>query len=206
MKSLLSSSAFLVLNKKLAQALGLKEAILLSDLISKEEYFLQNGMIDGWFFNTEDNIQQDTTLTPYQQRKALKTLKNKQILEIKRMGIPAKQFFKINEEQVIKFLNNKTLKKSTTNNKNKTIKTNNKLFKKPTVEEIEIYCKERNNKVNSSAFFDFYESKGWKVGKNSMKDWKASVRTWERREQKPTYKTSKIESQINEYLKGKELL
>jgi len=206
MKSLLSSTAFLVLNKKLAQSLGLKEAVLLSDLISKEEYFLQNGMTDGWFFNTEANIQQDTTLTPYQQRKALKTLKNKQILEIKRMGVPAKQFFKINEEQVIKFLDNKLLIKSTTINKNKTIKTINKYFKRPTVEEVEFYCKKRNNKIDSSAFVDFYESKGWKVGKTNMKDWKASVRTWERREQKAPVKTSKLDSQINEYLKGKELL
>ena len=54
-----------------------------------------------------------------------------------------------------------------------------KSFKKPTVEEIETYCRERNNSVNPNEFYDFYESKGWYVGKNKMKDWKASVRTWE---------------------------
>lgn len=52
-------------------------------------------------------------------------------------------------------------------------------FKKPTIEEIKSYCKERNNNVNGDKFYDFYESKGWKIGKNSMKDWKACVRTWE---------------------------
>ncbi len=53
-------------------------------------------------------------------------------------------------------------------------------FVKPKVEEIEVYCKERNNSVDAQQFFDYYESKGWKVGKSPMKDWKSAVRTWER--------------------------
>ena len=57
-------------------------------------------------------------------------------------------------------------------------------FIKPTVEEIEEYCKERNNGINANAFYDFYESKNWYVGKNKMKDWKACVRTWEQRQPK----------------------
>jgi hypothetical protein len=52
-------------------------------------------------------------------------------------------------------------------------------FKPPTVEEVAEYCKERNNKVDVFDFVNFYESKGWMVGKNKMKDWKASVRHWE---------------------------
>ena len=95
MKQLLSSSAFIVLNKELARQIGLKEAVLLADLISKEEYFISKGMQDGWFFNTEANIQEDTTLTPFQQRKCLKVLKKYDIIQVKRKGIPAKQYFKI---------------------------------------------------------------------------------------------------------------
>ena len=56
-----------------------------------------------------------------------------------------------------------------------------KRFKKPTLEEIQDYCKERNNNIDAQSFIDFYESKGWKVGNQSMKDWKACIRTWERR-------------------------
>ena len=52
-------------------------------------------------------------------------------------------------------------------------------FKKPTLEEVESYCKERKNNVDPERFIDFYESKGWKVGKTPMKDWKACIRTWE---------------------------
>lgn len=53
-------------------------------------------------------------------------------------------------------------------------------FVKPTIIDIKEYCKERKNNVDAETFFDFYESNGWKVGKNSMKNWKASVRTWEK--------------------------
>ena len=59
-------------------------------------------------------------------------------------------------------------------------KSNNKSFVKPTVDEVRAYCIERNNTVDAESFIDFYESKGWMVGKNKMKDWKAAVRTWEK--------------------------
>ena len=55
-----------------------------------------------------------------------------------------------------------------------------KVFTKPTVEEVKAYCVERKNNVNADKFIDFYESKGWLIGKNPMKDWKACVRTWEK--------------------------
>jgi len=206
MKHLLSSSAFIVLNKELARQVGLKEAILLADLISKEEYFIANGMTDGWFFNTEANIEKDTTLTPYQQRKCLKTLKISLVLETKRKGIPAKQYFKINEQQVIKLLNNLSATNLTSINKNKEIRLINKYFTIPTISEVENYCIERKNTIDAESFINFYDSKGWMVGKNKMKDWRACVRTWEMREKKKPIKTSKIDSQINEYLKGKEYL
>ena len=206
MKHLLSSTAFLVLNKELARQIGLKEAVLLADLISKEEYFIANGMTDGWFFNTEDNIEKDTTLNPYLQRKCIKILKEKQFIQVKRKGIPAKQYFKINEEQVLQNLNNLSFKNSITINKNKEIKIINKYFVKPKINEIEVYCLERNNNIDFEAFYDFYESKDWKIGKNKMKDWKAAVRTWERRDKKKPQTMSKIDSQLNEYLKGKEYL
>lgn len=53
-------------------------------------------------------------------------------------------------------------------------------FRIPSLEEVRAYCKERNNSVDPAQFIDFYTSKGWKIGKNAMKDWRAAVRTWER--------------------------
>lgn len=57
-----------------------------------------------------------------------------------------------------------------------------KKFKKPTLEEVETYCRERNNNIDAQHFIDFYDSKDWMIGKNKMKDWKACVRTWEAKE------------------------
>ena len=53
-------------------------------------------------------------------------------------------------------------------------------FKIPTVIEIKEYCTERKNNVDAETFCDFYESKGWQIGKEKMKSWKACVRTWEK--------------------------
>ena len=52
-------------------------------------------------------------------------------------------------------------------------------FTPPSVEQVTEYCKERNNNVDPQSFVDFYTAKGWMVGKNKMRDWKAAVRTWE---------------------------
>lgn len=80
----------------------------------------------------------------------------------------------------------------------KSTTTKRKRFEKPTLSEIEQYCIERNNNVNAAHFYDYYESNGWKVGKNSMKDWKAAVRTWERSEyRKPNSKKNSKEDAIN---------
>lgn len=53
-------------------------------------------------------------------------------------------------------------------------------FQRPTLAEVTAYCKERNSTVDPEAFVSYYESNGWRVGKNPMKDWKAAVRNWER--------------------------
>jgi hypothetical protein len=73
----------------------------------------------------------------------------------------------------------------TTNNNDNKEKNDNNTFKPPTANDVKSYCLERNNFVNAETFIDFYESKGWMVGKNKMKDWKACVRTWEKTNTKP---------------------
>src|ERR1035437_6695753 len=60
-------------------------------------------------------------------------------------------------------------------------KISNSKAKPRSIEEVTAYCEERNKGINAEAFWDFYESKGWKVGNQAMKDWKAAVRTWEKR-------------------------
>ena len=57
-----------------------------------------------------------------------------------------------------------------------------KRFTPPSVEEVKAYCEGRRNGINAEAFIDYYASRGWKLGKETMKDWKACVRTWEHRQ------------------------
>ena len=68
-------------------------------------------------------------------------------------------------------------------NKDKTIKDESAhSFLKPTIEEIEYYCIGRHSPIDAELFYDYYESIGWIVGKSPIKDWKATIRTWEKRE------------------------
>ena len=75
-------------------------------------------------------------------------------------------------------------------------------FIPPTVDEVKTYCTERNNKIDAQTFIDFYESKGWMIGANKMKDWKAAIRTWEKRhnnDKAPVKKTQQHEFKQNDY-------
>lgn len=67
-------------------------------------------------------------------------------------------------------------------NNNSLYKKSSSRFQKPSLDEIRQYCISRGNKVDPEQFFNFYESKGWIIGKSPMKDWRAAVRTWEKRE------------------------
>ena len=53
-------------------------------------------------------------------------------------------------------------------------------FKAPTVDEVQEYCAERGNNIDAQHFIDYYSARGWMLGKNHIKDWKACIRTWER--------------------------
>mgnify|MGYP003121127577 CR=1 FL=1 len=220
MKHLLSSTAFIVLNKELARQVGLKEAVLLADLISKEEYFIANGITDGWFFNTAKNIEQDTCLTTHQQSRAIKRLEDLGILETKVVGIPAKKHFKIIENKLLSYFNTsfkesdkQVFEKGKTINKNKEIIiTNNTIFKRRDTFVLDVMSFDYDksilegfidywtepNKSNTKMKFEL--NKTWKT-KLRLKTWSNNQKKWD----KPK-SMSKIDSQINEYLKGKEYL
>ena len=79
-------------------------------------------------------------------------------------------------------------------------------FVKPTLDEVKAYCDERLNNIDPQQFIDFYESNGWRVGSNPMKDWKAAIRTWEARRKNepknpstPRRRESPLESAMRAY-------
>ena len=76
-------------------------------------------------------------------------------------------------------------------------------FQKPSLDDIRAYCISRSNQVDPEQFFNFYESKGWVVGKTPMKDWRAAVRTWEKREKEvaPRKRENRRESVLEHNLR-----
>lgn len=74
-------------------------------------------------------------------------------------------------------------------------------FQKPSLDDIRAYCISRANNVDPEQFFNFYESKGWMVGKTPMKDWRAAVRTWEKRDTPRVKKSSRQESVLEHNLR-----
>lgn len=92
------------------------------------------------------------------------------------------------------------------NNKKKEISSDiskKKNFQKPILEEIKTYCLERKNNIDPEKWLDYYESNGWKVGKNPMKDWKAVIRNWERNSNsgnKSENHSNSLEDNLNQIL------
>lgn len=91
---------------------------------------------------------------------------------------------------------------NTNNNNTLNIKENikRKNFVKPTLEELKEYCIESSLSIDCQYFYDYYESNGWQVGKNKMKDWKATLRNWNRRNQDDKSKKS-FEAEFDEVVK-----
>ena len=104
----------------------------------------------------------------------------------------------------------KILEKYNLNNKSETVEVAEtaresvKRFSPPSTLDVSNYCKERGNSVDAESFCDFYESKGWVIGKNKMKDWKAAVRTWEKKDTKSG--KSKVQGQIQEWQKARQII
>lgn len=93
----LRSDGSIVVNKKLAWAIGINASILYSELVSRQDYFRKKGELDkeGYFFNTIEDLQAGTCLTKYEQRLAIKRLIKSRLLAVKRCGFRNKRYFKI---------------------------------------------------------------------------------------------------------------
>lgn len=110
--------------------------------------------------------------------------------------------FRENKKQALVTENNASVTKSndsvTNNNESKSIELEKEIdieleldskeskpkktrFIPPSVDDVRAYCEERGNNVDPERFVDYYASKGWMIGKNKMKDWKACIRTWEKK-------------------------
>lgn len=104
--NLLSSSKYIIVNKILIEVLGLNEAVILGELCSEYTYWESSNQLlyNEYFYSTRENIQKNTGLNSHSQRVAIKNLEEKQIITSKRMGMPCKIYYKINENKIIEYL------------------------------------------------------------------------------------------------------
>lgn len=205
-------------DKDIAVEYGIIEAILLNNIQIWLEKNKANNVnyYDGSYW-TYNSIKAFNTLFPYcserQIQNALKHLKEENIIKtgnyntstydrtlwyaftekgtsiMQKCKMETAKMLNGNVKNVEPIPNNKPYKEKD-NNK---LLSSKKVFIKPTLEEVKQYCLERKNNIDPEYFIDFYESKDWYVGKNKMKDWKASIRTWERNK-----KTNQQENQPSE--------
>lgn len=101
--NLLASGSYITVNKELIKEVGIEAAILFGELASEALYWQERNENDC-FFSTVENIEDKTTLNDYQQRKAIKVLKDKGLIECKVKGIPAKRYFEIHEDKLFELL------------------------------------------------------------------------------------------------------
>jgi len=104
--SLLSSTKYIIVNKDLIKILGLYEAIIIGELCAQYTYWESTNQLveNEYFYATREKIEKQTGINAHYQRAAMKVLEEKGILKSKRMGIPCKKYYKINEDSLIYYL------------------------------------------------------------------------------------------------------
>ncbi len=218
MRNILSSTAFLVVNKYLASKIGVDASILLADLISKEGYFIDNKrLVDGYFFNTSENILRDTTLSKYKQRESIKILQDQKFIKTKLSGMPSKLHFKINHDKILKFLTTSSKKtkqqavKKAKPNKNKLIKLENNISIRVGKfgAEVSDISSELNMPIDMANEFLSYwtESSGKKMRfeKQPTFDIKRRLLRWQKNEKKWN-KNKSITNHIDSHNKARDIL
>lgn len=149
LENLLSMNGFVIANKKLSREIGLNTSVMIGMLYSEYNFWSESEKLtpDGFFYCTREKIEYNTGLTSHEQRTAIKKLIDLEILETRLDGMPAKTYYRIDENKLllilqgVKKFNNKVLKNLTTSSKenaqhdvknfdiNNNISNNNKHYK-----------------------------------------------------------------------------
>ena len=162
----------------------------------KDGYFRGTTVPRGSFVSSIGKLSEETQLTPDEVRTAIKHLISTK--EITKQSYNKYTVFTVKNYDLYQSVPSKipdssqaipklfpTIEEKKEGNIKEDTNVSKKRFAPPSVDEVRAYCAERNNGIDPQSFVDFYESKGWMVGKNHMRDWKAAVRTWERNRTKP---------------------
>lgn len=160
---LLRSNGCIVINKNLSKNIGLNEAIIYSELVSRFLYFKEKNQLtdDGFFFNTVEDLEEGTTLNDYMQRKSINNLKELGLIETSLKNIPPKRYFKIIENTEL--LNSLITKKSN----QKALRINSLNFKELNVKNLKTNNTKDNNTKETNISINTNISKNSKTPKNN---------------------------------------
>ena len=179
LKNLFSSEGYYIINKIVLKKVGIDSALILSELVKVEEY--SKNTDHDFTINNLVSLSENTTL----KKSKIKDSINK-LYKLKLIDVIVKKndifYVKILHENISQFiLEDYSTKKEKQRKSNTNSITKKKRFKKPSINELKEYFFKIEAEDESEIMYDFYESKGWKIGKNSMKCWKSAARNWARR-------------------------
>lgn len=163
--NVLSDDAFFRVSKVIAQKTSLHAAVLLADLVSKRKYFKDNKSLqkDGSFYNTVENIENDTTLSKHQQQKAIKELEEHGFVYVIMKGVPRKRFYYIKDENIAKFLLNVSESKAESQSA-KNSPTNGRIIRPQESEKLavnkntQVRIKKENKATRHDVSFDLHDN------------------------------------------------
>lgn len=200
-KIFLSSKEYFIINKSLLQQFGIETTLLLSQLIKQEENQLNETQENNYIFNDLNKISINTTLSKSKIKDGVNKLYKLKFIDVI-INKPEKLYVKILHRNISNYIikNQEKTHEKQLKQKNKQL-INIKKFKKPNINDLKEYFLKLGENDESEIMYDFYESKGWKIGKNSMKCWKSATRNWARRSKKensnfPNHYDQKFEKEI----------
>lgn len=161
----LASNSYIITNKLLIKLVGLDSAILLGELCSEYNYWDKTNQLtdEDWFFSTRENIENNTGLSEYKQRIALNKLIEKKLISTKRMGVPCKVYYKINENEIIKLYKTSKQDNENFNNKNlKNLVSSDENFEELDIKNFDINNNNKKNKNNNKEYNTSYKQKNHK--------------------------------------------
>ena len=219
-KILLSGEQFFILNKTFVMKFGLDTTIVLYELSQTEDKKLTKFIQDDYHLNPLRNISENTTLSIKKIKTAINKLYRLKFIDvILKKDKEEKLYVKILHQNIANLIFDnytRTLNKQI-KQKSNSITATRKKFTKPTKKLLDKYFDELGDKDNNGVmFYNYYESNGWKVGRNPMKCWKSAAQNWFKRSQKninnlPDYYDKNLEhslkndqvklSQYHEHLK-----
>ena len=176
---LLSTKNYFILHKVLIKQFGIEAITVLASLIDTEECKYTDSIKEDYVLNDLNKISTNTTLSAAKIKKSINKLYKAHFIDVI-VEKHNKIYVKILHNNILNYLAKDNIETEIKKTKKTILKS--KKFKKPSRQDLKKYFLEIGEKTNEfEIMFDYYESKGWKVGKTPMKCWKSAARNWVRR-------------------------